>query len=80
MLNSEANSNFIDHRFTMKYNLPLTLKTKKIPLRVIDGTPIASGGISHHTSLSELAFGKFSETISLNVISIGNYNIVLSIP
>jgi hypothetical protein len=80
MLDSRANFNFINYRFTMKHNLLLTLKTKKIPLQVIDSILITSSDISYHMSSSELAFRKFSKTISLDVISLGDYDIVLSIP
>ena len=63
----------------MKHNLLLILKTKKISLQVIDSTLIASSSISHYTSSSKLKLRKFSKTISLDVISLGDYNIVLGI-
>jgi hypothetical protein len=80
MLNSRANFNFINYRFTIKYNLLLTFKTRKILLQVIDSTSIILSSISYYTSLSELAFRKFSKTISLDIISLSDYNIVLDIP
>src|SRR4051794_20894338 len=79
MLDSGANANFINHEFTRKHGIPLDRKTRKIPLRVIDGTLIASRGITHHTSPGELKFGGHQETLSLDVIMLGDYNIILGI-
>jgi hypothetical protein len=47
---------------------------------VIDGTLIASGSISHHMSPSELFLDAYRERISLDVISLCDYNVVLGIP
>jgi hypothetical protein len=79
MLDSRVNSNFIEQEFIRKHNIPLTKKTMKVPLQVIDGTLIALKGISHHTSPSELFLGAHIERISLDVILLSDYDVMLSI-
>jgi hypothetical protein len=80
MLDSGANSNFIDQGFIKRHNIPLTRKESLMPLRVIDGSPITSGGSSHHIQPCKLSFGDHHETISLDAIPLGDHDIVLGIP
>jgi hypothetical protein len=80
MLDSGANSNFIDQEFTRKHNIPLIKKTTKVLLQVINGILIASEGISHYTSPSKLSLSAYRERISLDIILLGDYDVVLGIP
>ena len=80
MLDSGANSNFINHEFAQQYQVPQVKKNQVISLQVIDGTSIMSGGISYHIELCELTFSNYHEPISFNIIPLSNYDVVLGIP
>ncbi len=73
-------SSFIDQTFIAQHNIPMVKKLTPIPVEVIDGRTIASGAITHETSLLELCIGKHTEKIILNIISTPHHPIILGLP
>lgn len=84
MIDSGATSNFVDLAFVKAHGLPLEEKKTPRELIVVDGRPISSGAVTHHTlplraSVLE-SYPLHSETLSLDVTSLGSYPIILGIP
>ena len=82
MLDCGATGNFINSTFASKYNIPLVRKARPIPLFVIDGTPISSGGITHSSVPLLLQFStpiRHEETSTFEIIPM-NFPVILGLP
>jgi hypothetical protein len=79
MVDCGATENFIDKDYAEQIKIPLD--KKKIPRRVlaIDGREIASGPVTHDTSI-ELIINNHREKIKLHCITIGNSPIIMGLP
>jgi hypothetical protein len=75
-----ATSSFIDQTFVAQHNIPVVKKSTPISVEVIDGRTIASGAITHETTLLELYIGKHAEKIVLNIISTPHHPVILGLP
>jgi hypothetical protein len=80
LVDSGATSFFIDQIFVIQHNIPVIKKSTPIPVEVINGRTIASGGITHETTPLELCIGKHTEKIVLNIISTPHHPIILGLP
>ena len=83
MLDSGATSNFISKQFVEEHKIPLERKNKPVPLSVIDGTPLSSKAVTHHTRRCDLTLGmeaEHRETLNLDIIPKANYDVVLRMP
>lgn len=78
LLDSGATSSFVDERFAQRHSLSLSSKPYPRPLLLIDGMPIASGDVTHETSVT-LVTGGHAELISLDVCRLARYPIVLGV-
>jgi hypothetical protein len=58
LVDSGATSSFIDQTFVAQHNIPMVKKSTHVSVEVIDGITIASGAITHETTLLELYIGK----------------------
>jgi hypothetical protein len=73
-------SSFIDQTFVTQHNIPVVKKSTPIPVEVIDGRTIASGAITHETTLLKLCISKHTEKIVLNIISTPHHPFILGLP
>jgi len=80
LVDSGATSSFIDQTFVVLHNILVTKKSTLVPVEVIDGKTIASGAITHETTLLELCIDKHTEKIILNIISTPHHPIILGLP
>jgi hypothetical protein len=80
LVDSGATSSFIDQTFVAQHNIPVVKKSTPVPVEVIHGRTIASGAITHETTLLELCIGKHMEKIVLNIISTPHHPIILGLP
>ena len=80
MIDSGATSNFIHQSRVDRLDLPQIKKDIPIPLEVIDGTPISSGKITHHTKPLRIQFQGHQEDLVFNIISLGKYDAILGKP
>ena len=83
MIDSGATGNFISSSFIAQHKIPTKLKNIPIPLFVIDGTPISSGGkITHSTMVMKvetLPPSKHFEPLSFDIISM-KHEVILGLP
>jgi hypothetical protein len=80
LVDSGATSSFIDQTFIAQHNIPVVKKSTLVPVEVIDGRTIASGAITHETTLLEFCIGKHMEKIVFNIISTPHHPIILGLP
>ncbi len=80
LVDSGATSSFIDQTFVAQHNILVVKKLTPVPVEVIDGRTIASGAITHETTLLELCIGTHTEKIVLNIISTPHHPIILGLP
>ena len=69
---------FIDEAFA-RHHLPLAALEKPRPLEIIDGRPIASGDITHMTTVL-VAVQEHYERLPVFATNLGHYSVVLGIP
>ena len=65
LLDSGADSCFIDITFAKQYSIPLIKLVQPIEVEVVDGRPISSGLITHQTVSLALRIGDHLENSSL---------------
>ena len=80
MIDSGAANSFVNPTFIQSANIPSIKREVPREARVIDGRPIASGAITHHSAPFCLSIQGHEETISLDITAIGEYPIVLGLP
>ncbi len=80
LVDSGATSSFIDQTFVVQHNILMIKKSTPVPVEVIDGRTIASGAITHKTTLLEICIDKHTEKIVLNIISTPHHPIILGLP
>jgi hypothetical protein len=64
LVDSDATSSFIDQTFVAQHNIHVVKKSTHVPVEVIDGITIASGGITHETTPLELCIEAHGEDCS----------------
>jgi hypothetical protein len=80
LVDSDATSSFINQTFVTQHNIPVVKKSTHVPVEVIDGRTIASGEITHETTLLKLCLGKHAKKIVLNIISTPHHPVILGLP
>ena len=80
MVDSGATNSFMNLKFLKSTLIPAVLKATPLDIHVIDGRPISSGAITHHTVPIDLVISSHKETISFDITSIGDYPVILGLP
>ena len=79
LLDSGADSCFIDITFAKQYSIPLIKLVQPIEVEVVDGRPISSGLITHQTVPLALHIGHHFETLPFFVIHSPSHPVILSL-
>ena len=77
LLDSGANSCFMDHQFTVMHSIQLHKLPSPVSVGVIDGRPIASGDIVEESEPIRVVLGNLASVISFNIISSPEHSLVL---
>ena len=80
LLDSGANSCFMDREFAFKHNIILKKLSCPIPVTVIDGRPIASGDILEESEPVRVVLGDLTCVISFNIIHSPEHSVILGLP
>ena len=79
LLDSGATTCFMDVLFGHTHSIPKVVKTKPIPIEVIDRRPLLSGVIIEETIPLELIMGSHRETITFDLISSPRHLVILGL-
>ena len=79
LLDSGADSCFIDITFAKQYSIPLIKLEQPIEVEVVDGHPISSGLITHQTVPLTLRIGNHVETLPFFVICSPSHPVILGL-
>ena len=80
LLDSGANSCFMDHQFAVMHSIQLHKLPSPVSVGVIDGRPIASGDIVEESEPIRVVLGNLASVISFNIISSPEHSLVLGLP
>lgn len=80
MIDSGATNSFINTRFLASTAIRKRLKDIPQEIQVIDGRPIASGQVTHHTGPLELEINGHYETLALDITTLGDYPVIIGLP
>lgn len=80
MIDSGATGNFISHKAILRLGLREQEKKQKYSLRLIDGTEIGYGKVTHETQETTMRLDAHSELINFDITDTGTDEIVLGIP
>jgi hypothetical protein len=80
LLDSGANSCFMDREFALAHRITLQKISHPIYIFVIDGRCIASGDILEESKPIRVALGSLVCNISFNIIASPEYPIILGLP
>jgi hypothetical protein len=80
MLDSGATGNFISPKALSRLQLQKQQKKQKYSLRLIDGTEIGSGMVTHETTKVLMKLDEHYEYINFDITDTGSDDIVLGIP
>ena len=80
LLDSGANSCFMDREFALTQNIILNKLPNPVVVGVIDGRPIASGDIVEESESIRVVLGNLASIISFNIISSPEHSLVLGLP
>ena len=80
LLDPRASTYFMDKDFAMKHSLELIGKIHPIPVKVIDGRPLASGNVMQETQLLEVRLEDQLSHIVFNIIQYPTNLVVLNLP
>ena len=80
LLDSGANSCFMDREFAFKHNIILKKLSCLIPVTVIDGRPIASGDILEVSEPVRVVLGDLACVINFNIIHSPDHSVILGFP
>ena len=80
LLDSGANSCFMDREFALTQNIILKKLPNPVAVGVIDGRPIASGDIVEESEPIRVVLGNLASVISFNIISSPEHSLVLGLP
>ena len=80
MIDSGATNSFLNSAFLKTTAIPTVLKDIPLDIQVIDGRPISSGAITHHSVPITMAISGHEEKISLDITSLGDYPVILGLP
>jgi hypothetical protein len=79
LIDSGASACFVDVDFAMKHQLPTQPKDISIPVEVIDGRIISSGGVTKETLPLKVSLGDHQETIAFNLIPAPKHPFILGL-
>ena len=79
LLDSGATTCFMDVLFGHTHSINMVIKTKTIPVEVIDGQPLLSGAIIEETIPIELIMEYYREMIAFDLISSPNHPVILGL-
>src|SRR4051794_1940565 len=79
LIDSGASACFADVDFAMKHHLPIQPKDIPIPVEVIDGRIISSGGVTKETVPLKVSLGDHQETITFNLIPAPKHPFILGL-
>jgi len=79
LIDSGASACFADVDFAMKHHLPIQPKDIPIPVEVIDGRIISSGGVTKETLPLKVSLGDHQETITFNLIPAPKHPFILGL-
>jgi hypothetical protein len=77
MIDCGASNSFINAEFVGGANIPQVPREIPLPVNVVDGRPIASGQITHHTTPVQLQVCDHQETLVLDITSLGDHHVIL---
>jgi len=80
MIDSGATANFISYKALSRLNLQKKEKTKKYPLRLVDGSISEYGQVTHETEAAPLTLQTHKELITLDITDTGDDEIILGMP
>ena len=80
LLDSGANSCFMDREFALSQNILLNKLPSPVAVGVIDGRPIASGDIVEESEPIRIVLGDLASIISFNIIRSPEHPLVLGLP
>ena len=80
LLDSGANSCFMDHQFAVMHSIQLHKLPSPVSVGVIDGRPIASSDIVEESEPIRVVLGNLASVISFNIISSPEHSLVLGLP
>ncbi|TKA44817.1 hypothetical protein B0A49_13660, partial [Cryomyces minteri] len=80
MIDSGATGNFISHKAILRLGLRKQEKKQKYSLRLIDGTEIGYGKVTHETQKTTMKLDTHNEQINFDITDTGTDEIVLGIP
>ena len=80
LLDSGANSCFMDRKFALKHNILLKKLPCPTPVIVIDGRPISSGDIFEESEAIRVVLGGLACVISFNIIHSPEHSVILGLP
>ena len=80
LLDSGANSCFMDREFALSQNILLNKLPSPVAVGVIDGRPIASGDIVEESKPIRIVLGDLASIISFNIIRSPEHPLVLGLP
>ena len=79
LLDSEATPCFMDVLFGHTHSIPKVVKTKPIPIEIIDRQPLLSCAIIEETIPLELIMGSHRETITFDLDSSPRHPVILGL-
>ena len=80
LLDSGANSCFMDRDFALKHNILLKDLPVPAPVTVIDGRPISSGDIREESEAVRVELGDLACMIDFNIIHSPEHSVILVLP
>ena len=81
LIDSGSAGNFLSRTVATELNLPLVLCSTELRIKAIDGQPIGSGAVTHHTVSVQLRVGALhQETLPFLVIDSPDLQVVLGYP
>lgn len=80
MIDSGATGNFVSHKALTRLGLQTQEKNQGYSLRLIDGTEIGFGKVTHETLPNNMELDGHKEQISFDITDTGTDEIILGIP
>lgn len=80
LIDTGATTNLVHPSVISALHIPQVPRRDPIGIEMVDGTPITSGDISHHSESFCLIIGDHREWIALDICSIGNHDLILGLP
>lgn len=77
MIDCGASNNFINTTFFQQLKIPAIPRDTPLPVNVVDGRPISSGDITHHTPPVQLQIRDHHESLVLDITCLGDHPVIL---